>query len=268
MPIQGLTHQERMPVIGSLRKGAEKRPGRPPKDLDHFRFEGISRDIEERFREAYGDAPSIITGIIPYETVDEAWQAWMLWFVRSGLKAKCDGKTCIAWRRQNDPEIIHEPVPCFGLAGGPGCECKPKGRLELMLPKLRAFGTVELHTGSRIDIERIDRVLRMAERFARERGSTAKGLPIKLSRHEEEITFSDGGKRRSTKKHLIRAELDIELLDRAGRLAIATGMPLLEASHDAEEMEDWEVEFEEEEAAGIEEPHFLDEQPLRREQKP
>jgi len=93
-PIRGLTHREAsFPMLGAIRKGAPKKPDRPGADLDHFRveFDEMEKDAAGKFVAVYGEEPREINILLPFNSVDQNFQAWQESYVRSGLIHRCDG---------------------------------------------------------------------------------------------------------------------------------------------------------------------------------
>ena len=159
MPIVGMTGQGvRWPFIGTLRKGAKKPDDKHPgKDLGELlRFVGADETIDDEWVAVFGGSEvEELQVSLPYQTVDEVWQAWREAYVAGGLVRRCTGEKIVRWR-DADGEMQDQPQPCLS----PDCDCKPNGRLEVIVPALRRLGTVLVVTTSVHDIMSIDGCLR------------------------------------------------------------------------------------------------------------
>ena len=214
MPIHGLTDAARpaFPVLGKLRKGAAKIDERKPgQDLSYFRFTSDRPQIVEAFRQAYGAEPRELNVYLPYAKIEDNLSAWKEEWVAGGLKHRCDGETCVVWM-QDDGTYSREPKPCPG-------NCKPVGRLSLILPELLTagyVGYVTLETHGLHDLLSLQGSLLAA---AEARGKEdMRGIGFVVRRVEEEISTpeivkepSSGktvrtGKRLTRKKWLVKLE--------------------------------------------------------------
>jgi hypothetical protein len=204
MPIRGLTDQgARLPQLGTLRKGGkkEKKTGKDGKTIEtygkdlneHFRFESENADVAAAFAQEFGVSPTEIKNIyIPFDTVDEAFEAWQEEYVASGLKHRCDGKTCVLHLKK-DGTYSDEPIPCPG-------GCKASGRLKILIPQLGRRGVVTVLTTSKHDIINIHGNLLDLQMAA----GTLKGIPLVLSRVAKKISTPAGdGKRARREKWLV-----------------------------------------------------------------
>jgi len=205
MPIIGLTDRvPRLPLIGILRKGGEKRKGKNKKgedieivgsDLDYFRFDTDDEAAAAAFRAAYGAEPRSIHVFVPFATADENFEAWREDWVASSLKHRCDGQTCVRHLTAKGT-YSDEPIPCPG-------DCKQVGRLKLILPELKRFAIVTALTTSIHDILEIHSNLLALETA---RGSL-QGIPLLLKRTSREISTPAGnGKRVRREKWLLSVE--------------------------------------------------------------
>lgn len=223
--IHGLTYEVgsdgSLPRLGTLRKGSpkpnEKQPGR---DLgERLRFVGADDDIQADWVAMFGgDTIEEVDVILPYATVDECWQAWRESYTAGGLKVRCDGRQHVLWQRP-DGTYSTDPVPCPGAS----CDCKPVGRLEVIVPQFERLGVITVTTTSLNDIRAIDGAIRsMAVRFSA-RGGLA-GIPMTLSRIMRKIsTPGDGGKRKRVPCWLLHLEPTVEWIRHM--YAIATRTP-------------------------------------------
>lgn len=247
MPIKGLTGETRWPRFGTLRKGAPMgetvRNGKTipviGKDLDdRLRFEGVDESVAESWVEAFGSAviPAELVVVLPYETVDECWQAWREHWVAGGLRYRCDGEKHVLWLDAETGEYRHDAVAC---PGNGQCEAKPVGRLEVSVPQLGRMGTVTVLTTSGHDIKNLDGAIRI---LSLKLGGLT-GIPVRLTRVLRRISTpakDDKGKpiRVRREKWLLHIEALPEwskrmLLERAlDEPLLASGPPALPAPPD------------------------------------
>ena len=188
MPIKSLTNRApSFPEIGQLRKGAEKPEKGIGRDLDHFRFTSDIPEVVEKFAAAYNGDPRLVNVFLPFQYVDENWEAWQEHWVAGGLKHRCDGEFVV--RMQKGDGTYTDPEP--GTVSCPG-NCKPTGRLKVIIPELKQLAYVTVLTGSKHDIANLDAQLRALEQL---RGNL-QGIPLQLRRGKKTIsTPMPGGKR-------------------------------------------------------------------------
>ena len=199
MPIKNLTNrQPQFPEIGQLRKGAPKEPKRPGKDLTYFRFTSDIQEVLDAFEAAYDGEPRLINCLLPFQYADDVWQAWQEHWVAGGLKHRCDGEHVV--RIQNDDGTYTDPEP--GTMPCPG-NCKPSGRLTVVIPELGRLAYVTALTTSKHDIVNLDRQLRALETVSRD----LRGIPLQLRRRKKRIsTPGPNGKRVRRDKWLLSIE--------------------------------------------------------------
>jgi hypothetical protein len=215
MPIKGLTDQpKQFKEIGQLRKGAPKPKDqqRPGADLTYFRatFEEGEDKAVAMFHDAYGDEPREINIRLPFDTVEENFDAWQEAYVQSGLIHRCDGEYV---QYEIDPrtgEVLvmdgldanGEQVKCDGSA-----DCKPTGRLKVIIPELRRLAFMTVLTTSVWDILNISRQL---EAIRYMNGGKLQRVPLVLTRRPREISTPSGkgGKKARREKWLLGIEAD------------------------------------------------------------
>ena len=224
MPIVGLTDQKRptFPKVGDIRKGAEKGEKRPGKDLTYFRYVAIEGEEEaaEAFHEDYGDEPREINVVLPFDEIDRNLEAWMERYTSGALQCRGDGTTCTMWR-DGDGEMRHEKRACGEL---PECDdCRPSGRLKVIIPELRRLAYVTVHTTSKWDIVELTENLRALRQLT---GNGLKGIPLVLKRRPREISTprADGKRVRQT-KWLLSIEADQRWVDQSLRQIEAAATP-------------------------------------------
>ncbi len=218
MAILGLTDRApEFPQIGILRKGAPKPERGPGRDLDYFRFDTDDKDAAKLFEHVYGAEPRSIRIYVPFSTTVENFEAWREEWSASSLQHRCDGQTCVRWLK--DGKYSNEPVACPG-------NCKPTGRLKVIIPELRRLAYVTVLTTSIHDIIRIQANLRALESI---RGDL-RGIPLLLNRTPEAISTPDkDGKRARREKWLISIEAQPQWVDlqlaAQNHAAMGTGTP-------------------------------------------
>lgn len=253
MPIRGLTDRAAsFPEIGQVRKGAPKPEDgkKPGADLKWFRVEFDERETVSAaaFLRQYGDKPTEIDILLPFNSVEENFDAWREAYVAGALIHRCDGERI--WY-ELDPRtgerviVAGEPNrKCDGLLG-----CKPTGRLKVLVPQLQRLAYLTVMTTSVHDIMNLSRQL---EALLQINGKLA-GVPLKLRRRPVMISTPSGsdGKRARREKWLLSIEADpawvkAKLLAMKAAALPGNGLgdeiPLLEAPHDPEDDErgpDW-----------------------------
>lgn len=230
MPIPSLTDgiKNAFPRVGVLRKGApkpnEKQPG---KDLKWFRFVTDDEAAAATFAEAFGDNPARINVMLPFATVDENFEAWMEEWGAGSLKHRCDGEVCVIWQDDNG-EYKRTPKPCPG-------NCKPTGRLMVIIPELRRLAYVQVLTTSKHDIIELTANLRAAEDTAHMMRQDLRGIPFVLTRVPREISTpprGNGNKRIRAEKWLLHIEPAPHWVSMQIEAAQRMAMPMIEAPGD------------------------------------
>jgi hypothetical protein len=196
--IKGLTDRTaRLPHLGELRKGAEKKGNAPGKDLDYFRFTSKDEEAVRAFREHFGDEPRTINVMFGYPTAEENFEAWQEQWSAGGLVHRCDGETSVLWRDEKG-RLQKTPKACPG-------GCKPVGRLSVVIPQLERMALVTVLTTSIHDILTIQQNLRAIELIC----NGLVGIPFLLTRVTRPISVpGDGGKRVRREKSLLSIEAD------------------------------------------------------------
>ncbi|HLC01968.1 MAG TPA: hypothetical protein VJK02_02945 [Anaerolineales bacterium] len=249
MPIVGITDRPaQFPEIGQIRKGAPKVEGekKPGKDLTFFRvtFDDRETAASDIFVKRYGTQPTEIDVLLPFNSVEENFDAWREAYVAGGLIHRCDGERI--WY-EVDPKTGERLV----TAGEPSkrcdgsAECKPVGRLRVLIPQLQRLAYLTVLTGSVHDILNLHRQL---EALMQINGKLA-GVPLKLRRRPIKISTPSGenGKRARREKWLLSIEADPEwvrhklLAMKAAALpdnGLDEELPLLEAPDEPDDVEE------------------------------
>ncbi len=202
MPIKGVTdHKASFPRLGVLRKGAPKSGNRPGQDLTFFRFVSDDPEATEAFGQAYGPEPRRINVYLPFAACGDNLEAWMEEWGSGSLKHRCDGETCVLWQDESG-QYQDTPKPCPG-------NCKPVGRLMVIIPDLERLAYVLVLTTSWWDCQELASNLTAAEETARLMGRDLRGIPFVLTRVPRKISTpprQEGGKRVRAEKWLLHIE--------------------------------------------------------------
>lgn len=208
MAIKGITdRQEAYPIIGTLRKGDPKpvNGNRPGKNLTYFRFTSDDPAVVASFYENYPEKPHKINVLLPADKAEQNFDAWMEKWVAGGLVHRCDGETCVLWRKDNG-KYSTEPKPCPG-----GCDYV--GRLAVIIPELGRLATVTILTTSYHDIKNLSAQLRKYE-IASPTGSL-QGIPFVVTRKKAMIsTPMKDGRRARREEWLLSIETQPEWTQR------------------------------------------------------
>lgn len=218
MPIKGLTDRElAFPIIGTIRKGAPKEQGKRPQDLTYFRVEFDERESEAEslFRQLYGDKPTDIQVVLPFDDIDRCWDAHLEAYQAGRMVAKSDGEIMIKWDDPSTGTPIArngEYLPESGKVGIARCPedlcvgldykggkvyMKPSGRLRVIVPKLMRGAYMEVKTHSYTDIGNLSS---NALAIRSINGGRLAGVPLILKRRPQDISVPMGNGKRTYKK--------------------------------------------------------------------
>lgn len=212
MPIRGLTDKTsiipRFPNLGKLRKGGKKGTNKIGKDLDYFRFTSERQDVEDIFKDIYGETPKMFRLYFPFPTPDENFGTWKeQWGSGRTLKHRCDGEKVIREYKGNKYHN-YDQTPRDQRPDCPG-GCKEVGRLTIILPELwkQGFiGYVTLETHSLHDLQTIMSSLYEAYQDRQEHGLDLRAMEFTLRRVQKTVSSPIEGKRAETVKNLIQLE--------------------------------------------------------------
>jgi len=131
--------------IGGLGKKMKGKNGKPdwqmPVKYEHFVVTGMSRgddgnfDRDEGIHEIVGEEPTILTGTLMFDTVEENLHTEMVQYKGRGADGKiwsCDGEEAINLKSGKVGD-------CIKAAGGE-CACKPYARFHIQLDGAPALG--------------------------------------------------------------------------------------------------------------------------------
>ena len=224
MPIHGLTHTTgALPRIGELRKGTPKKTNARGEqiygaDQDFFRFTSENEPkLVEQFYAVYGAEPREIVCFLPYDTVDQNFEAWKYTFRASGVQVKCDGLHVCSLRNEAGNLVHYSPENAPACMAETGCYvdskgkkhvCKPSGMLHIVIPALKRAGVVTVLTGSTWDISDLHKSLQFLHEKALRYGKGLSDIPMLLTRHvQRKSTPRADGSRARRPISLLRIEI-------------------------------------------------------------
>ena len=304
MPIKGLSDRGlAFPEIGQIRKGAPKTENAPGKDLAYFRVDFDEQETEAiaKFTEIYGDKPTDINIVLPFNEIEQLWDAWLEGYTAGRLVARSDGEKFIYLVDTKTGDVLvkngvdksGKPMPYtdgmivgYDYQGKP-VKCKAAGRLKVVIPELQRLAFLTVLTTSLHDIGNISAQLLAIQTFCVGMGKGLGGTPLVLRRRPHEVSTpdpKDKSKRARRTKWLLSIEADPEFVKAAlietKRLALpGNGLALpapkempagpewagLEEEDEAEELTAEVTELAEEEAPEPEEikqPAYAPQRPL------
>jgi len=226
MPLGKLTDPEpSFMLLGRIKKGAPKGENSIGKDLDHWRFVfKPGRDaerVEACIRQVYGNEPKDINIRLAFDTIEENWDANLECYRNGVLVAKCamteergyywlnyrDGGNVLV--RDGKPvgedgvEFIKKPIDptqpiYYTKSKNEPVYMEPYGRLRVVIPELAmleppVIGWFEVTLKSPKDIRQVSGELKAIALKAKQANSDLFGIPMCLSRIEEQITKNING---------------------------------------------------------------------------
>jgi len=277
MPLGKLTDPEPMfNLLGRLKKGAPKgAKGQVGKDLDYWRpvfLKNKDRErIEERFKEVYGEQPKEINIRLAFDTISENWDANLECFKGGVMVAKCGmteekGYYWIYYRDpythevlvrdclpvgENGQLFIQKPIdpeaPIYETEKNKYC-MEPTGRLRVVIPEIAMMdppvvGWFEVTLKSPTDIRQVSGELKTISKRAQDSNSPLYGIPMRLSRIEQDITKHIGDNLTRGPSWMVHIELQGQWASQNLLYVEKQALPLLEAEIVDEEegtLEPWE----------------------------
>lgn len=234
MPISGLTDAPKAFMkLGMIKKGEKRKivkQGRNgpyeveiPVDLDYFRVVfspgRLSAEIEQAFKQAYGERPQELNVRFADASVSEVWDANYECYKQGGLIAKAgsngggpywifyrDPETMEVLVRNGSPvgeagrKLIEKPIdlesPIYLNSKNEPVLLETVGRLQVVIPEVAhlAVGYFIFQPVSPRDIRSISSELAMYAAMASSYGNTITGIPFVLGRRKEDITKNINGK--------------------------------------------------------------------------
>ena len=282
MPIKGLTDRGlALPEIGQIRKGAKKNPNenRPGADLTYFRveFDENEKKAADAFRVAYGDKPSYIRIILPFNETERMWDAWLEAYTAGRMIARSDGEYITYMLDDKSDVLVQHGLdkagqkvkhPADNIAGrdqkGHPVKFKHSGRLKVIIPDLSRAAYLTVMTTSIHDIGNIsDQIAAFKEL---NQGQLA-GIPFILRRRKKMISTPNAdGTRVRRPKSLISIEADPEWvkakLTQLGSLALPNFESALLLTPPEDGIENESEDFDEDEIEG-EANEYQESEPLK-----
>lgn len=275
MAIKGLTDRGlSFPQIGNVRKGGKKekrtdKNGREyeiqGKDLTYFRVEFDEKEAQSAalFLEKYGNQPTEINFVFPFNEIERCWEAWLEAYTAGRMVARSDGEYFTYWLGdkgevkvlggvdENGAKVPHTEIVGKDYKGNP-VKMRPVGRLRIVIPELQRLAYLVVHTTSKHDIINISEQL---EGIKTINGGRLVGIPLVLRRRPRMISTpdpSDKSKRMRREKWLLSIEADPEWvkakLMEVKRAALpGNGLALLAQGDTLPQIEEWVDDFDDEE---------------------
>lgn len=233
--------------VGRIKKGTRDAESGKMTDLDYFRtvFGPGEKNIEEEFKKVYGEKPIRINIRLAFRTIPEVWDANYEAYKKGGLIAKAGeteerGLYWIYYRNPDTSEVLvrdgravgsdgqkfmAEPIdikkPIYSYVGNIKQEdgsykkenvpvyLEPAGRLNVVVPEIAHLrvGFMEFCPGSPRDIRTISAELAGIQLWADNTGRELPGIPMVLTRREEEVTVNIKGVLSRKKSWVVHIEL-------------------------------------------------------------
>jgi hypothetical protein len=222
---------------GAEKKGSSGKTFRMPVKHDHFtvttrvRGEDDNFERDEQVHDRIGETPTKLNVRLPFDEPDENFQSQMQQYKGRDLIWRCDGETA-------ENVKSGETGQCQ-RGGENGCNCKPYGRLRVILEDAPMFGGVYVfRTTSWESIRNIQSALAI---LYSQFGALA-GLPLTLELYPAEVSYQESGKTKTGTAYkvalLLRATFEqaraISEDARAHRLTNPTELKILAAASEDE----------------------------------
>ena len=235
-PIIGLSDRGlAFPEIGQIRKGAPKPEKGIGRDLEYFRVDFDAREVDAiaTFNRIYpGGKPTDLNIVLPFNSIEGVWDAWLEAYTAGRLVARADGEKFIYLvdtktggilvRNGLDANGNVRPYTAGQVVGrdykDKDIRCKATGRLKVVLPELQRLAYLTVLTGSLNDIANISAQLLAIQTFCAGMGKGLGGTPLVLRRRPHEVSCpdpEDKSKRVRRTKWLLSVEADPEFVKAA-----------------------------------------------------
>ena len=216
--------QASFPPVGSIRKGGKKVDGRMGKDLDHYRIDPLEgyEGMAEAIHESLGtDKPRSIPVVFPFNEIERVWDAWLEGYKGGRMMAQSDGEiyhylvdgltgkvlvssgvavapvpVYAATKKVQQtgeiavgsivPYVKDQPATAYKNSKGKltGIECKPRGRLKVMIPLLERAVYFTALTNSWNDVKEISANIKAIKAL---NNGELRGIPCRLQRVKRSI---------------------------------------------------------------------------------
>jgi len=240
--------------------------GRIPPELTYFRFANENNPkIEKAFSDKYGPKPTELVVFLPSTDVplEDCWESWCEAYSAGGIKHRCNGVTMNGWREQVGTRSVWREgsKPCrhedhMSKNNPDGDPLRDKvGRLSVVVTHkdeksgryfpvvwdevrgiLRPFdprdpigqwAVVTVLTKGGWDVNQIENCLVTTGRTytATEAGEIIP-IPFILRRVQKDITYSEGGQLKKTKKWMVELEVHPAYDRKSTFISLAGGAPI------------------------------------------
>lgn len=213
--------------IGELgeRRQSDGRTWRIPRKLDHFRVTRREREGGDRLgnfvkaeeiHEEVGEEPTELRVRLMYDTPGDNFFSQMQEYDGRELAVRCDGET-------REDVRTGETGPCRRGENGEGCDCKPYGRLPVVLEAAPTFGSVavfrttswesvrNIQSSLELVYEQLQMIAELAD-VPEEQVSLA-GLPFLLRLYPATDRFEQGGETRTSTSWKVSLELAVPFME-------------------------------------------------------
>jgi hypothetical protein len=182
MTVTPIKSMGNLPEHGRIRTGIKS--GRSMKALSTFRFTSVDETAIRQLAQMYGGEPrpwhdskasppnqwEVITNTDTIEVAvqpDSVFASYELWS-GGGLQRQCDGETVTMWQASNRGlERMEEPCICDkqGML-----ECRPKTRMNLIIPQINFAGTWRYETSSEQALHTLPTMLNLIDQLQQMQG--------------------------------------------------------------------------------------------------
>jgi hypothetical protein len=230
----------RMPRAGKISLGVKKQTQKGvsyPSTVEYFVLNHLEDETRKKIEAIYGPEPKELDIVFPDDDLDKIIPTWLKWFsggtkddkgeMRGG-KLRCYGDGPgpngepgqAVYLEKKDPITGISPMrPCMGprcpdwkaLNGRP--QCAQVMQVVCLLPFVGIKdGVFVITTRSWYSIQSFHDVITWAMKF---NGGSVKGVPFKIFREEETITFMDpNGQQKTSVQHIMKLARNEDLYNR------------------------------------------------------
>lgn len=213
--------REGMNQIGTIRKGAPKKPNAPGEDLPHFRIilNEQYKHLQPVIDESFGEKPEWFAGAhVLEDSAEKAFSFWLEEWGTATLYHRCDGEYQHQWYDGKQYQFARTGMPKLACEA-PACNCARVGRLALWFESILIatgeFGYFTVYTSSKNDIAQVQKQLMAAEYLAAMAGKSLASVPFIFGRYDKAISSpafkKEGGKWVATDKRTLVVKSLFEL---------------------------------------------------------
>lgn len=195
--VSDLNDEPVFPRIGKLRLGIKHESANGnshPANTNYFTFHCGTDSLKKRFVDLYGERPAAIRICLLSEDIDKVFPNNLTWYRGMVVCCKGDNRTATRAWKDVEPEIqkaLKAPASHFTKVTIPcpcprkGDPCTLQGRFNVMLPEIQPAASVEVITGSIVNLKEIRGVLRSYKELL----GRISFVPFTLSRHAVRMQF-------------------------------------------------------------------------------